>query len=64
MDSTVAVQTNGWGSSFHTARNSVIAFSKSSTLWNDDKGGEWLKRNARKMDDQNELRDHALTSLT
>src|SRR5882762_1435271 len=32
MDCTVAVQTNGFGFSFQAARNSVIAFSRSSTL--------------------------------
>src|SRR6266403_1164870 len=32
MDSTVAVQTKGFGFSFQAARNSVIAFSRSSTL--------------------------------
>src|SRR6266508_4422845 len=37
MDSTVAVQTKGLGCSFHTARNSAMAFSRSSTLWNESR---------------------------
>ena len=32
MDSTVAVQTNGFGSSFQAAKNSTIAHCRSSTL--------------------------------
>src|ERR1700687_3399629 len=35
MDSTVAIQTKGRGCSFHAARKSAIALSRSSTLWNE-----------------------------
>src|SRR6266542_1399088 len=37
MDSTVAVQTKGLGWSFHKARNSAMAFYRSSTLLNESR---------------------------
>jgi RNA-directed DNA polymerase len=39
MDSTVAVQTNGFGFSFHALRNSSMARVRSVTLWKKPRGG-------------------------
>ena len=51
IDSTVAVQTKGFGFSFQTARNSVIGFSRSSTLRKEPRRIRWLvnSRNQRSI---------------